>query len=923
MNKKFFLGMFAAAGMLLATSCSHENLIEPESGDTATVSFVVDAEGAIGTRAIGDGSAVQTLYYVVYNQTADETIAVERINNFHGSETLELTLAKGQTYQLGFFAGLNVSPASENGDWKITFNNNTLGGERNDAFAANLTYTVSGSELKKVTLKRIVAQVNVGIKQEDFDAAITALGGTVRAINESKVELKGTFGKTYSVLGGDVTSTCEAFALESGNMPQNSAEVLKVNGENYKYLLSAYVLPAEIGVSQTVDAKFTFFRAGSELVEPIVLEDGVSNLPIKSNYRTNIIGNVLTSNVDFEIVVDAAFAGEHNSALWDGSSVSSSFTTDAEGRLHIKSAEDFALLMSSTRDANSAYIGKTFVLDTDIDFAGQTITGVGSETCNFAGIFDGNGHTISNFVIDQSGRTFYGGLFNQVSAGVIIKNLTVKGATVIANKMAGVIASSVEAGAVVENCHVEDCVVAAKIKKAGAITGYTSNGTVKDCSAKNVQVYCADPAEAESDEIVGYENAGSTVTGNTAEDVTVSRGVTTITTAAELVAAANGGYVAVGTKYVLLSDIDLQGQTIAGFGSSYYTFCGQFDGKDHTIKNFVIDHRSSANEFYTGLFNQVHGASIKNLTVEGATVIGQSMVGVIASNSEDGSVIEACHVKNSTVISTVKKAGAVVGYTSNGTVKDCSAENVTVYCADPAADQSGEVIGYKQPTTIESGNSATNVTVVRGADLVISTAAELVAFANDVNNGNTYFGKTVVLASDIDLAGIDWTPIGGPSAEADPFYGTFDGCGHTIKNLTVVEKAGADVYDAVGFFGWIDGIVKNLNFDNATVEGHHHVGVVAGHMEGNINGKIENVTVKGATVKSTYLNDDRDGDKAGVIVGFHGAGSVSGQVSNSTVEAARDGGQAIGYSNAPTSVNVTASSVTVNGAPGSLIGRHS
>lgn len=105
MNKKVFLGMFAAAGMLLATSCSHENLIEPESGDTATVSFVVNAEGAIGTRAIGDGSAVQTLYYVVYNQTADETIAVERINNFHGSETLELTLAKGQTYQLGFFAG--------------------------------------------------------------------------------------------------------------------------------------------------------------------------------------------------------------------------------------------------------------------------------------------------------------------------------------------------------------------------------------------------------------------------------------------------------------------------------------------------------------------------------------------------------------------------------------------------------------------------------------------------------------------------------------------------------------------------------------------------------------------------------------------------------------------------------------------------
>ena len=39
MNKKLFLGMFAAAGMLLATSCSNDELDVVQSGDEAQVTF--------------------------------------------------------------------------------------------------------------------------------------------------------------------------------------------------------------------------------------------------------------------------------------------------------------------------------------------------------------------------------------------------------------------------------------------------------------------------------------------------------------------------------------------------------------------------------------------------------------------------------------------------------------------------------------------------------------------------------------------------------------------------------------------------------------------------------------------------------------------------------------------------------------------
>lgn len=862
MNKKLFLGMFAAAGMLFATSCSHEDLIEPVSGETSTVSFTVSTEDAVATRAIADGSTATKLHYAVWHSSG--SIAKQDVVELqNGSTTLSLTLAKGQEYKLGFWAQASDShdvTIAEDGVMTVSVNYGDNNAESFDAFTAHKTYTVAGNDIQTVTLKRPFAQINVGVTEANYTAAKTA--GV--EVTKSEVELQGVFGTQFNVLTGEVIASQSGLTLGEAAIPSLTGETLTVDGRAYKYISTSYVLPEKIGESQLVDAKFTFKGTnGNE----VVLDNGVSNLPIKSNYRTNILGNVLTGNVDFEVVVDPAFDGENNTALWDGSSVSSSFTTDEEGRLHIKSAEDFALLMSSTRNANSAYTGKTFVLDTDIDFAGQTITGVGSESCNFAATFDGNGHTISNFVIDQSGRTFYGGLFCQMTTtNATVKNLTVKGATVIANKMAGVIASSVEGGAAVENCHVENCVVVAKVKKAGAIAGYTSGGTVKNCSAKDVQVYCADPTEAA--EIVGYENTGSTVADNTAENVTVSRGTVTIATAAELAAVANGGYVAATVKYVLVSDIDLNGQTIAGFGGPNATFNGQFDGNDHTIKNFVIDN-SSATEFYTGMFNQLHsGAVIKNLTVEGATVIGQSMVGVIASNSENGSVIDNCHVKNSTVISTVKKAGAVVGYASNGTVTNCTAENVAVYCADPV--QAGEIVGYENAGSTVTGNVPTNVTVVRNA-LFVSSAEQFATLGE--YNGTIYgvvTNKNIVLTKDLDLAGVALTPIRLDNS-------VFDGNGHKLTNVTVGEYGGRKSLFNGEVLNGRNSTVKNLTIDGVTVDGGLYGGVIFGDIQNGAAFIIDGVHIKNAVVKNA--------ETVGAFIGFIGAtGTNDVTIKNSSVE---------------------------------------
>ena len=114
--------------------------------------------------------------------------------------------------------------------------------------------------------------------------------------------------------------------------------------------------------------------------------------------------------------------------------------------------------------------------------------------------------------------------------------------------------------------------------------------------------------------------------------------------------------------------------------------------------------------------------------------------------------------------------------------------------------------------------------------LIIKTADEFISFAADVNDGNTYEGKTVTLAANIDLGGegCQWTPVGTAAA---PFQGTFDGGYHVVSGVYIASGS------SVGLFGTVSGgTVKNLVVEGS-VSGSSGVGGVVGTL---INGTIEN-----------------------------------------------------------------------------------
>ena len=92
--------------------------------------------------------------------------------------------------------------------------------------------------------------------------------------------------------------------------------------------------------------------------------------------------------------------------------------------------------------------------------------------------------------------------------------------------------------------------------------------------------------------------------------------------------------------------------------------------------------------------------------------------------------------------------------------------------------------------------------------LTISSARELNEFAQKVNNGNGYEGKTITLTNDIEYDGVtanNFTPIG---VSHHRFKGTFDGAGHTIKGINVTQSS--NYY--IGLFGIIQptATIKNV-----------------------------------------------------------------------------------------------------------------
>ena len=283
--KKILFGMMAAAAVL-ATSCAKE--LQYAEGD-ATVTFAVGTP-EIATRAYSDGTTATELQYAVYDADGNPLENLKGTQKINISTTVKLQLTTGNTYSVIFWAAAEGAPYTvdfENKTMKVDYNNAVSNDEARDAFFKCHTFTVTGAQTETIELKRPFAQLNIGTA--DY-AASTKAGYTPV---KSAVTVKNIY-STLNLWNGEVTDEIEV-KYDYAEIAKN--EAFPVAG--YQYLAMNYLL-VKGDDKELVDIEFGYTETDANAAKTRI----VGSVPVQRNYRTNIYGNLLTSDVDINVEIN-------------------------------------------------------------------------------------------------------------------------------------------------------------------------------------------------------------------------------------------------------------------------------------------------------------------------------------------------------------------------------------------------------------------------------------------------------------------------------------------------------------------------------------------------------------------------------------------------------------------------------------------
>lgn len=459
--KKFLYSAFAASMMLIAASCSSEeelvtNGVGADEGQA--VSFTIET-GAVESRAAGEGLKVNEVHYEVWsgNELIISTIEGRKPlmpanaqPMANGKATVKMNLVRNVSYDISFWAqNKENNPYTISGGLdNITYTDLTqlvANKEEYDAFYHTLTGFKIGQGTQVVKLQRPFAQVNVGTTVADFDNA-KALGVEIKKSEVKVTKVHDVFNARQGVATGEEEIT---FALND-----LLGETFKIKGSDIEYQsLGMNYLFAEAATATSTGKTLHELTIQLNTDNTVINTLKVTNMPMQRNWRTNIVGNLLTGNEEFQIIVDPIFAGEYNDIhVWDGETIHKPYFNDADKTWVITTAAELAWVASATtkgvdytfdgsRTAGEphSFKGETVKLSFDIDLNGKEWTPIGNSTTKFQGTFDGQGHTIKNLVISTGND--YVGLFGYTIDGEI-KNFKVENAKVKGRVGTGVVAGS-------------------------------------------------------------------------------------------------------------------------------------------------------------------------------------------------------------------------------------------------------------------------------------------------------------------------------------------------------------------------------------------------------------------------------------------------------------------------------------------------
>ena len=326
---------------------------------------------------------------------------------------------------------------------------------------------------------------------------------------------------TLNLLDGTVADPKDV-TFDFANIPTDALSVdLDGEGpEDYKYLSMNYILPydATTGDASTTleDLEFIFRPvAGND----ITLTKGLDAVPVQRNWRTNIVGQILSGDLSLNISIVPGFNGDNNHEIWDGNTTNEPESTETEWI--VSSAAEWAYLKQYGTQ------GKNIKLDADINFFGNEVKGIG-----FSGTFDGQGYKMFNMTLLPGGSDYSNGLFqgDASSGDITVQNLTIENVTAASSNPAhgyvGAIFGDVQNGNLtLENVNVKN-VDLRGVQSVGGLVGFVASGktvNINNCSVDGSKLsnYAVENESGYVAGLVGRPVGTVNVTNSTVTNTTI------------------------------------------------------------------------------------------------------------------------------------------------------------------------------------------------------------------------------------------------------------------------------------------------------------------------------------------------------------------------------------------------------------------
>ena len=385
---KAFKYLAAAALTMLAVGCNKEQVTEVPVGQMVDVTFTAALPGEMATKALGDGQTAKNLYVSVYENDTEKThlVDLDKTAKFTDLKTqVKFSLVKGKTYNFVFWAqaeGATCYNIDDLKNIKISYEGAVANDEKRDAFyATRKELKVNGALTETIKLYRPFAQVNFGTA----DLLEAAAAGFIPAQSAFTATDVANVFDTFNAEGKVEGPATDKVTFAKAEIPGGGETLVTNDGTKYLWMTMNYIIPiGKQGEKHISNVTAEFIPESGDAITA-----SSPQTPVQNNYRTNILGNLLTSQVIFNVEIVPIFNEPDNDIdlvnIKNVESLKALFATGGEAKLAADLVLDESMAVKAGMEVVLDLNGKTVKNNSN----GSAFDVYGSLVINGEGTVDG------------------------------------------------------------------------------------------------------------------------------------------------------------------------------------------------------------------------------------------------------------------------------------------------------------------------------------------------------------------------------------------------------------------------------------------------------------------------------------------------------------------------------------------------------